>query len=74
MSRHNEMPPVPPLPIEATKGAGDNDEISKEMAKTKPSEYRQTRRYRPYQAEHHIKRNTTNAGFLQGTASEVTPN
>src|SRR6266849_2935702 len=32
------------------------------------SEYRRTRRYRQYQAEHHECR------FLQGTASEVTPN
>ena len=34
MSRHNEMPPVPPA-NRSHKGNGDNAEVSKDMAKTK---------------------------------------
>jgi hypothetical protein len=34
MSRHKEMPPVPPA-NRSHKGTGDNAEVSKEMAKTK---------------------------------------
>jgi hypothetical protein len=34
MSRHNEMPPVPPA-NRSHKGTGDNADVSKDMAKTK---------------------------------------
>jgi hypothetical protein len=34
MSRHKEMPPVPPA-NRSHKGTGDNAEVSKELAKTK---------------------------------------
>jgi hypothetical protein len=55
MSRHKEMPPVPPA-NRSQKGTGDNAEISKEMTKTKAevntAEQGDTA---------NIKQNTTNA-------------
>ena len=60
MSRHNEMPPVPPA-NRSHKGTGDNAEASKDMAKTKAevktAEQGDTA---------NIKQNTTNAGFFKG--------
>jgi hypothetical protein len=60
MSRHNEMPPVPPS-NRSHKGTGDNAEVSKDMAKTKvevnTAEQGDTA---------NIKQNTTNAGFFKG--------
>jgi hypothetical protein len=60
MSRHNEMPPVPPA-NRSHKGIGDNAEASKDMAKSKAevntAEQGDTA---------NIKQNTTNAGFFKG--------
>jgi hypothetical protein len=60
MSRHNEMPPLPPA-NRSNKGTGDNAEVSKDMAKTKAevntAEQGDTA---------NIKQNTTNAGFFKG--------
>jgi hypothetical protein len=60
MSRHNEMPPVPPA-NQSHKGTGDNADVSKGMAKTKAevntAEQGDTA---------NVKQNTTNAGFFKG--------
>ena len=60
MSRHNEMPPVPPA-NRSRKGTGDNAEVSKDTSKTKDevniAEQGETA---------NIKQNTTNAGFFKG--------
>ena len=60
MSRHNEMPPVPPA-NRNHKGAGDNAEVNKDASKTKAevntAEQGDTA---------NIKQNTTNAGFFKG--------
>ncbi|HEY6765122.1 MAG TPA: hypothetical protein VI386_10140 [Candidatus Sulfotelmatobacter sp.] len=60
MSRHNEMPPVPPA-NRSRKGTGDNAEVSKDASKTKEevniAEQGETA---------NIKQNTTNAGFFKG--------
>jgi hypothetical protein len=60
MSRHNEMPPVPP-DNRSHKGTGDNTEVSKDSA---------TKRTEVNTAEQgdtgNIKQNTTNAGFFKG--------
>jgi hypothetical protein len=60
MSRHNEMPPVPPA-NRSHKGTGDNAEVSKDTPKT---------RAEVNTAEQgdaaNIKQNTTNAGFFKG--------
>jgi hypothetical protein len=60
MSRHNEMPPLPPA-NRSNKGTGDNTEVSKDIAKTKAevntAEQGDTA---------NIKQNTTNAGFFKG--------
>jgi hypothetical protein len=60
MSRHNEMPPVPPA-NRSNKGTGDNAEVSKDIAKTRAevntAEQGNTA---------NIKQNTTNAGFFKG--------
>jgi hypothetical protein len=68
MSRHNEMPLVPPS-NRRHKGTGDNAEVSKDTSKTKDevniAEQGETA---------NIKQNTTNADFFKGTACEVTPN
>jgi hypothetical protein len=60
MSRHNEMPPVPPA-NKSHKGTGDDSPISKDNAAKKAevntSEQGDTA---------NIKQNTTNAGFFKG--------
>lgn len=60
MSRHNEMPPVPPA-NRSQKGTGDNAEASKDTSKAKgevnSAEQGDTA---------NIKQNTTNAGFFKG--------
>jgi hypothetical protein len=60
MSRHNEMPPVPPA-NRSQKGTGDNAEVGKDTSKTKgeanSAEQGDTA---------NIKQNTTNAGFFKG--------
>jgi hypothetical protein len=60
MSRHNEMPPVPPA-NRSHKGTGDNNEVSKDAPKT---------RAETNSAEEgdtaNIRQNTTNAGFFKG--------
>jgi hypothetical protein len=60
MSRHNEMPPVPPA-NRSNKGTGDHAEVNKDTAKRKgevnTAEQGDTA---------NIKQNTTNAGFFKG--------
>jgi hypothetical protein len=60
MSRHNEMPPVPPA-NRSHKGTGDNTEPTKDTATGKTdlntAEQGDTA---------NIKQNTTNAGFFKG--------
>jgi hypothetical protein len=60
MSRHNEMPPVPPA-NRSHKGTGDTTEVSKDTPKAKgevnAAEQGDTA---------NIKQNTTNAGFFKG--------
>jgi hypothetical protein len=60
MSRHNEMPPVPPA-NRSHKGTGDNTEVNKDTSKKKgevnSAEQGDTA---------NIKQNTTNAGFFKG--------
>jgi hypothetical protein len=60
MSRHNELPPVPPA-NRSRKGTGDNTEVSKDTSHTKgevnTAEQGDTA---------DIKQNTTNAGFFKG--------
>jgi hypothetical protein len=60
MSRHNEMPPVPPA-NRSHKGTRDNAEVSKDTSNTKDevniAEQGETA---------NIKQNTTNAGFFKG--------
>jgi hypothetical protein len=60
MSRHNEMPVVPPA-NRSHKGTGDNAEASKDAPKTRgevnTAEQGETA---------NIKQNTTNAGFFKG--------
>jgi hypothetical protein len=61
MSRHNEMPPIPPA-NRSKKGTGDDTEVSKDTSKGH-SDVQNT-------AEQgdtaNIKQNTTNAGFFKG--------
>lgn len=60
MSRHNEMPPVPPA-NRSHKGTGDSVEVNKDTSKTttdvNTAEQGDTA---------NIKQNTTNAGFFKG--------
>jgi hypothetical protein len=60
MSRHHEMPPVPPA-NRSQKGTGDNAEVSKDAPNARPEQNA---------AEQgdtaNIKQNTTNAGFFKG--------
>jgi hypothetical protein len=60
MSRHNEMPPVPPA-NRSHKGTGDTNEVGKDTSKTKrevnTAEQGDTA---------NIKQNTTTAGFFKG--------
>lgn len=60
MSRHNEMPPVPPA-NRSHKGTGDNVELSKDTSKTR------TEMNTAEQGDTaNIRQNTTNAGFFKG--------
>ena len=61
MSRHNEMPPVPPA-NRSQKGTGDHAEVNKDASKghddiQNTAEQGDTA---------NIKQNTTNAGFFKG--------
>jgi hypothetical protein len=60
MSRHNEMPPVPPA-NRSHKGTGDDTQANKDSAGNKGE---------INTAEHgdtaNVKQNTTNAGFFKG--------
>ena len=60
MSRHNEMPPVPPA-NRSHKGTGDDAEACRDTSKTKAevntAEQGDTA---------NIRQNTTNAGFFKG--------
>jgi hypothetical protein len=61
MSRHNEMPPVPPA-NRSKKGTGDHAEVNKDTSKghddiQNSAEQGDTA---------NIKQNTTNAGFFKG--------
>jgi hypothetical protein len=60
MSRHNEMPPVPPA-NRSHKGTGDSVEVNKDTSRTRSdvntAEQGDTA---------NIKQNTTNAGFFKG--------
>ena len=60
MSRHNEMPPVPPA-NRSHKGTGDCAEVNKDTSRTtsdvNTAEQGDTA---------NIKQNTTNAGFFKG--------
>lgn len=60
MSRHNEMPPVPPA-NRSHKGTGDSVEANQDTSKTwtdvNTAEQGDTA---------NIKQNTTNAGFFKG--------
>jgi hypothetical protein len=64
MSRHNQMPPVPPA-NRSRKGTGDSTKALKDSAKTKAevntAEQGDTA---------NIKQNTTNAGFFKGRRIE----
>jgi hypothetical protein len=60
MSRHNEMPPVPPA-NRSYKGIGDNTEVSKDTSKTK-GEVNTTEQGDTA----NIKQNTTNKGYYKG--------
>jgi hypothetical protein len=60
MSRHNEMPPVPPA-NRSHKGTGDDTHVNKDAPKNKgevnTAEQGDTA---------NVKQNTTNAGFFKG--------
>jgi len=60
MSRHNEMPPVPPA-NRSHKGTGDSAEVTKDTSKpageVNTAEQGDTA---------NIRQNTTNAGFFKG--------
>jgi hypothetical protein len=60
MSRHNEMPLVPPA-NRSHKGTGDNSEVGKDTSKTK-GEVNTTEQGDTA----NIKQNTTNKGFYKG--------
>jgi hypothetical protein len=62
MSRHNEMPPVPPG-NRSKKGPGDNSETRKDTTRMKKTSDLNTSE----QGETaNIRQNTTNAGFFKG--------
>jgi hypothetical protein len=60
MSRHNEMPPVPPA-NRSHKGTGDDTEVNKDTA-TKKTDLNTAEQGDTA----NIKQNTTNAGFFKG--------
>jgi hypothetical protein len=61
MSRHNEMPPVPPA-NRSHKGTGDNAEVRKDM----PKEHEAIENSAEQGDTANIRQNTTNAGFFKG--------
>jgi len=61
MSRHNEMPPVPPA-NRSKKGTGDNTEVSKDMSQG----HKEIVNTEEQGDTANIKQNTTNAGFYKG--------
>jgi hypothetical protein len=61
MSRHTEMPPVPPA-NRSHKGPGDNAEASKDTSKKKGGDVNTAEQGETA----NIKQNTTNAGFFKG--------
>jgi hypothetical protein len=61
MSRHNEMPPVPPA-NRSQKGTGDKSEANKDTSKGKEDIQNSAEQGDTA----NIKQNTTNAGFFKG--------
>ncbi len=61
MSRHNEMPPVPPA-NRSHKGPGDNTEANKDTSKGHEGVQNSAEQGETA----NIKQNTTNAGFFKG--------
>jgi hypothetical protein len=61
MSRHNEMPPVPPA-NRSHKGTGDNTEANKD----EPKGHDGVQNSAEQGETANIKQNTTNAGFFKG--------
>jgi hypothetical protein len=61
MSRHNEMPPVPPG-NRSPKGTGDHAEVNKDAPKGHEGEQNSAEQGETA----NIKQNTTNAGFFKG--------
>lgn len=60
MSRHNEMPPVPPA-NRSTKGVGGKPEVPVNVASKKKVD-----NYSEQGETANIKQNTTNAGYFHG--------
>jgi hypothetical protein len=61
MSRHNEMPPVPPA-NRSPKGTGDHAEVNKDASKG----HDDIQNTAAQGDTANIKQNTTNAGFFKG--------
>jgi hypothetical protein len=61
MSRHNEMPPVPPA-NRSHKGPGDTAEVNKDTSKG----HEDIQNSAEQGETANIKQNTTNAGFFKG--------
>jgi hypothetical protein len=61
MSRHNEMPPVPPA-NRSPKGTGDHTEVNKDTSKGREDIQNSAEQGDTA----NIKQNTTNAGFFKG--------
>jgi hypothetical protein len=61
MSRHNEMPPVPPA-NRSHKGTGDNTVVNKDT----PKGHTAVENTAEQGDTANIKQNTTNAGFFKG--------
>jgi hypothetical protein len=61
MSRHNEMPPVPPA-NRSNKGTGDHTEVSKDTSQG----HKEIANTEEQGDTANIKQNTTNAGFYKG--------
>jgi hypothetical protein len=61
MSRHNEMPPVPPA-NRSHKGTGDTTEVNKDA----PKGHENIENSAEQGETANVKQNTTNAGFFKG--------
>ena len=61
MSRHNEMPPVPPA-NRSPKGTGDHTEVNKDTSKG----HEDIQNSAEQGDTANIKQNITNAGFFKG--------